>query len=46
MLRGLGWNTMAVYLLDWLDNREKVLGKIEENLDHSARPFGMNGLMK
>ena len=32
VLRGLGWNTMAVYLLDWLDNREKVLGKIEEEI--------------
>ena len=26
--------------------KDGVRGKIEENLDHSARPFGMNGLMK
>ena len=26
--------------------KDGVIGKIEENLDHSARPFGMNGLMK
>lgn len=26
--------------------KDGIIGKIEENLDHSARPFGMNGLMK
>ncbi len=32
VLRGLGWNTMNVYILDWLDNRDKVLKKIEDEI--------------
>ena len=26
--------------------KDGVIGKIEENLDHAARPFGINGVMK
>ena len=26
--------------------KDGVIGKIEENLDHTARPFGINGVMK
>ena len=33
VLRGLGWNTMNVYILDWLDNKEKVLKKIEDEIN-------------
>ena len=33
VLRGLGWNVMSVYIIDWLDNKEKVLGKIKAEID-------------
>ena len=33
VLRGLGWNVMNVYILDWLDNRERVLGKIRDEIE-------------
>lgn len=26
--------------------KDGLIGKIEENLDHTARPFGINGIMK
>ena len=26
--------------------KDGVIGRIEENLDHTARPFGINGIMK
>jgi polar amino acid transport system ATP-binding protein len=26
--------------------KDGIIGKIEENLDHTARPFGINGIMK
>lgn len=29
VLRGLGWNIATVHILDWLDNKNKVLGKLE-----------------
>ena len=32
VLRGLGWNTMNVYILDWLDNKDKVIKKIEDEI--------------
>ena len=32
VLRGLGWNTMNVYILDWLDNKDKVIKKIESEI--------------
>ena len=33
VLRGLGWNVMNVYILDWLDNKERVLDKIKKELE-------------
>ncbi|HRU98082.1 MAG TPA: DUF4011 domain-containing protein [Ruminococcus sp.] len=30
VLEGLGWNVMNVYILDWLDNKEKTVKKIED----------------
>ncbi len=32
VLRGLGWNVMNVYILDWLDNKEKTVKKIEDEI--------------
>ncbi|MCQ2491148.1 MAG: DUF4011 domain-containing protein [Ruminococcus sp.] len=32
VLRGLGWNTMNVYILDWIDNKDKVIKKIEDEI--------------
>lgn len=32
VLRGLGWNTMNVYILDWLDNKDKVIKKVEDEI--------------
>ena len=32
VLRGLGWETMDIHILDWLDNKEKVLKRIENRI--------------
>ncbi len=32
VLKGLGWNLMRIWTLDYLDNRERVLSRVEENL--------------
>ncbi len=32
VLRGLGWETMNIHILDWLDNKEKVLERIENRI--------------
>lgn len=29
ILKGLGWNTINVHILDWIDNKEKAVAKIE-----------------
>lgn len=29
ILKGLGWNTINVHILDWIDNKEKAISKIE-----------------
>ena len=39
VLRGLGWNVMSVYIIDWLDNRQKVLGRIEEELNKALNAY-------
>ena len=39
VLRGLGWNVMNVYILDWIDNRERVLGKIKEELEKAVAAY-------
>ncbi len=33
VLKGLGWNIMNVYTLDWLDNKQQVTDKIKETAD-------------
>ena len=35
VLRGLGWNVMNVYILDWLDNRERVIEKIKDAIQNA-----------
>ncbi|MBR1864567.1 MAG: DUF4011 domain-containing protein [Ruminococcus sp.] len=32
VLAGLGWNTSVVYILDWLDNKEKCIEKLEADI--------------
>lgn len=32
VLRGLGWETMNIHILDWLDNKEKVIERIENRI--------------
>lgn len=39
VLRGLGWNIMNVYVLDWLDNKEKVLQKIRAAIDTALENY-------
>ena len=39
VLKGLGWNVMSVYIIDWLDNKEKVLGKIKAEIDAAVERF-------
>lgn len=39
VLRGLGWNVMSVYILDWIDNRERVLSKIKDELDKAVAAY-------
>lgn len=33
VLKGLGWSVMSVYILDWLDNKEKVLSRIKSEIE-------------
>lgn len=30
ILKGLGWNIINVHILDWIDNKEKAISKIED----------------
>ncbi len=39
VLKGLGWNVMSVYIIDWLDNKEKVLGKIKAEIDSAVERY-------
>ncbi|MCR4794808.1 MAG: DUF4011 domain-containing protein [Ruminococcus sp.] len=39
VLKGLGWNVMSVYIIDWLDNKEKVLGKIKAEIDNAIERY-------
>ncbi|MBQ9897824.1 MAG: DUF3320 domain-containing protein, partial [Ruminococcus sp.] len=39
VLKGLGWNVMNVYILDWLDNKDKVLGKIRSEIEACVERF-------
>lgn len=33
VLKGLGWNLMRIWTLDWLDDRERVKNEIKQTLD-------------
>lgn len=33
VLKGLGWNILNVHILDWLDDREGVIGRIIERIE-------------
>ncbi|WP_297956428.1 DUF4011 domain-containing protein [uncultured Ruminococcus sp.] len=39
VLKGLGWNVMSVYIIDWLDNKEKVLAKIKAEIDSAIAAY-------
>jgi len=39
VLKGLGWNVMSVYIIDWLDNKEKVLSKIKAEIDGAIERY-------
>lgn len=39
VLKGLGWNVMSVYIVDWLDNKEKVLAKIKAETDAAIERY-------
>ncbi|MBR2282866.1 MAG: DUF3320 domain-containing protein [Ruminococcus sp.] len=39
VLQGLGWNTTTVYLLDWLDNKEKVMSKLEAAINNALELY-------
>ncbi len=39
VLKGLGWNVMNVYIIDWLDNKDKVLGKIKAEIDAAVERY-------
>lgn len=37
VLKGLGWSIMNVHILDWLDNPDNVISKIEERLHQAIK---------
>ena len=39
VLRGLGWNVMSVYIIDWLDNKEKVISKLKSEIDAAIERY-------
>ena len=39
VLKGLGWNVMSVYMLDWLDNKNRVLEKIKNEIDNAVSKY-------
>lgn len=41
VLRGLGWNIMHIYSLDWLDDKSKVLNKVLEAIKNAIENKGM-----
>ncbi|MBR3630485.1 MAG: DUF3320 domain-containing protein, partial [Oscillospiraceae bacterium] len=36
VLRGLGWNLCSVHILDWLDNKERVIERIRKAVEDAA----------
>lgn len=39
VLRGLGWNVMSVYILDWLDNKDRVIEKIKAEIEKAIEKY-------
>lgn len=39
VLKGLGWNTATVYILDWLDNKEKAVRKLEDEINAALERY-------
>lgn len=39
VLKGLGWNVMNVYMLDWLDNKDKVLARIRSEIEKCVENY-------
>ena len=39
VLKGLGWSVMSVYILDWLDNKDKVLSKIKSEIEGAVERY-------
>lgn len=36
VLKGLGWSVMSVYILDWLDNKDKVVSRIKSEIESAV----------
>lgn len=39
VLKGLGWNVTNVYILDWLDNKEKTVKKLEDEINSALERY-------
>ena len=37
VLKGLGWNIATVYILDWLDNKEKTVQKLVDQIEAAVQ---------
>lgn len=35
VLRGLGWSVMSLHILDWLDNKDRVLDKVKAEIENA-----------
>lgn len=42
ILTGLGWNILRVWTLDWLDNPQKVIDSIAEEIHSAVEKYGKN----
>ena len=42
ILTGLGWNILRVWTLDWLDNPQKVIDSIAEEICSAVEKYGKN----
>lgn len=39
VLKGLGWNVTNVYMIDWLDNREKTIEKLRSDIEKAVELY-------
>ena len=39
VLKGLGWNITNVYIIDWLDNRDKTLAKLRDDIEAAIAAY-------